>query len=468
MKKTIFICLLGLFLFHNPCLAGQILVDVFDKPSEDDPLYERKRLIRTEDFMLNEVFGHESPNFIDRENPNFIYRIGELNAASARYRLNIKNGISPDLTFKTYEIEREKLRLGHILETYGTGFPGIGGTAANSPICKKILESKKFLNPVDNVLFETKDGKVHRFLTNYQGTGHYPHHNLYIGAVGDENLKKDYEIYQEIEGNAAPLYPIDFRWTGVVGYFELDGKLYHTDSDQGATRFYVFEYVPEELYFKGVCDIRADILGAEVVTGEDNTVCQAVTQKKYQTHEKRPITDLMSADEYKTYHEQMCQVSFGTPGTWRSDAKRLKDCMNSEGGEGYDYYLAREAHGGFEAIFVDYNNDGNKEYLISSYYSSSAGRGCNLEHFRPYDPVIENTRLVTNGKINDVYFHGGADDYRMSCLDGAQSLITIEGVQYLLTLNTEGPDRLDKITTLEDGTNKIEQLCAFRPKMNYR
>ena len=56
----------------------------------------------------------------------------------------------------------------------------------------------------------------------------------------------------------------------------------------------------------------------------------------------------------------------------------------------------------------------------------------------------------------------------MTWLGGLQSLITIEGVQYLLTLTTEGPDRLDKITTLEDGTNKIEQLYSFRPKMNYR
>ena len=462
MKKTFLLCLVGLFLFHSPCLADKILVDVFDKPSEDDPLYEEKRLIRTEDLMWNDILKSETAN----RNSN-INTIRKLNAALARYRLSIKNGISPNLAFEAYRTERKNFCPDCIVRNYWEKFSGTGITSANSQICKKILESKKFLNPVDNVLFETKDGKVHRFLTNYQGTGHYPHHNLYIGAVGDENLKKDYEIYQEIEGNATALYPIDFRWTGVVGYFELDGKLYHTDSDQEATRFYVFEYVPEELYFKGVCDIRADILGAEVVTGEDNTVCQAVAQKEYQTHEKRPITDLMSADEYKTYHEQMCQVSF-RPGAWRSDAKQLKDCMNSEGVEGYGYYLAREAHNGFGAIFIDYNNDGNKEYLISSQYSSSAGRGCSLEHFRVYDPVIENTRLVTTGEIDDVYFHGGAGDYRMSCLDGAQSLITIEGVQYLLTLTTEGPDRLDKITTLEDGTNKIEQLCSFRPKMKYR
>lgn len=49
-----------------------------------------------------------------------------------------------------------------------------------------------------------------------------------------------------------------------------------------------------------------------------------------------------------------------------------------------------------------------------------------------------------------------------------QEIVAVDGKNYLLTSNRDSPRRLDEITTLPDGTNKIEQLCTFKAQYEWR
>lgn len=49
-----------------------------------------------------------------------------------------------------------------------------------------------------------------------------------------------------------------------------------------------------------------------------------------------------------------------------------------------------------------------------------------------------------------------------------QSLVAIDGVNYLLTSNAEGPERLDEIITDQDGNNSLDHYCSFAMQRIYR
>ena len=430
--------------------SGQRVMNI-PRPVPSDGLYDEKNRIYLENAFVDSLLQMRAKEAAR------ILNIEKLNMLGMEYAEAIQSGQDDKEAFETYRKGLGKICVGCIRENFVKDFISAGITAEKSPQCKSILTSTKFLDRVDKINFTDTDGTSYEFRTTYEGTMGFPTAHLTVN--GHEQL-----VY----------YPI--FWTGRVGYFELDGKLYHTDSDRGATVFDIFEFVPEYSHFKEVCKITADILAYDVVLGEDNPICKDISEGKYKTYEVDFITDLMTENEYEIYHKDMCAASATYGGSWNEDKSRKEElagqrnenCLANDDVE--DYPLASETNGGFKAIKVDYNNDGEQEYLISSSYSSGSGAGCGITHFRVYDPKIQNTRLITTGKVYDVYFHGGntGDGYTISCLGGYQRIIEVEKRNYLLTLNAEGIEQLHQVTTQEDGTNRITRLCGFKTVLIYK
>ena len=391
-------------------------------PEKNDPLYKKKAAIYYENVFVNSLFDGWPKIYSDS--------IEGVNKAAQHYLDALKAGVDDKIAFEKYQKAWQEAHLGYIIEDFGKNFVSAHVTAEISPQCKRILDSKAFIKQVDAIDFTDKNGAVYKFWTDYFGMGGYPYHRYSVN--GSEQA-----IY----------YPI--VWTGKVGYFELDGKLYHTDSNPGATQFDVFEFVPEFFHFKEVCEIKADVLSFDVIFGANNPVCDDVSKGRHQSYEIVSITDLMAEREYKTYHQDMCAVEATYGGV--EDKNKTEACLVRKDVEN-DYYLAWGTSGGSKALKVDYNNDGKAEYLIDSFYSSGFGGGCYFNYLRVYDPIIKNTRDVTTGRVDE-----SADDnysYKISCRSGSQQIISIRGKNYLLTLNTEGIEQLHEITTREDGTDR--------------
>ena len=467
MKLRTIIGLVCLLLAY-PCHAREALsldqIVNIPAPEKTDPLYKKKAAIYYENIFVNSLIdvwsksSHHTPVTIEIAN-NVTRNIREANKAVQHYRDALKAGADDKIAFEKYEKEWNTACIACIREDFGKHFVSAHVTAETSPQCKRILDSKAFLKRVDAIDFTDETGTAYKFWIDDLRTGRFPQHRCSVN--GSEQT-----VY----------YPI--WWPGEVGYSELDGKLYHTDSNHGATRFYVFEFVPEFFHFKEVCEIKADILSFDVTFGADNPVCNDVSKGRHKAYEVRSITDLMTEREYKAYHQEMCTASANNSFPYEEDKNKREElvnqkkeaCIVSKDVENDYYDLASGTSGGSKALKADYNNDGKAEYLIDSSYSSGGGTGCEIDHFRVYDPTIKNTRHITTGRVNDYYSHGGNYDvnYQISCLSGSQQIISVRGKNYLLTLNTEGIEQLHEITTLEDGTNQTTEICKFNPVLQYR
>ena len=440
-----------------PCQAqdafslGQIVN--IPMPEKTDPLYKKKAEIYYENIFANSLLGGRWP--IDSD--YITSTTNAANKAAQHYLDALKAGDDDTTAFEKYEKEWDTACVDCIRVDFGKNFSSAHVTAETSTQCKQILDSKAFIKRVDAIDFTDEAGTIHKFWTTYNGSMRAPIPHL------------------SVNGQEQTLYYLNML-TDEPGYFELDGKLYHTYSDLGATRFYIFEFIPDFFHFKEVCEITADISSFEVAVGMDNPVCTDVSKEKYKTYEFGLITDLMTEREYKTYHQDMCAVEANNSVRRVEDKnekeefvnQRREACIAREGVE--SYYLASETDGGSKALKVDYNNDGKAEYLIDSSYSSGGGTGCEIDHFRVYDPTIKNTRHITTGRVNDYYSHGGYydDNYGISCQYGSQQIISVRGKNYLLTLNAEGIEQLHEITTRQDGTNQVTRVCGFKPVLQYR
>ena len=422
-----------------------------------DPLYVRWEMIRNKLFFLDYYSARDleqkkkAGESTYSDSSQIHRRINALNAITVKAMESDEN---QEENVAAYEKYFESVCLGCIFEelTKDAEYPAVGTRVSSD--CEYILKDKAFLNGGDSIFY--KDGSTtYIFWTDYEGTAHYPAVRA-IRAVEDP---ADYPV--------VPLQAMPFFWRGKVRFFENYIGLYYVDSDDENTDFAVFKFDEKAGIFKDACRFTSAVTGWVPEKGKDNPVCQAVADKKYQMRETAPMTAVVPAEEYKKFKTMTCRNA-------EAEYKKAKrtfsfdGCLNSDASPSFE--LASETTGTGVGLKVDYNNDGKDEVLMGARYASGSGAGCGHTLFRIYDSPDAPTRLITNGKQDDVYFHGGntGDGYEISCNGGKQEIVTVEGKNYLLTTDKTGPQRLDMIATQADGTNKIEQLCSFIPKKEYQ
>ena len=420
-----------------------------------DPLYVRWEMIRNKLFFLDYYSARDleqkkkAGESTYSDSSQIHRRINALNAITVKAMENDEN---QEENIAAYEKYFESVCLGCIFEelTKDAEYPAAGTRVSSE--CESILKDKAFLNGEDSIFY--KDGSTtYIFWTTAQGS--YP----FVSALRAEPDLADYPV--------VPLRAMPFYWIGKPRFFRHYGQLYYADSDYEDTDFAVFEFDTAAGIFKDACRFTSTVTGWVPEKGKDNPVCQAVADKKYQMRETAPMTAVVPAEEYKKFKTMTCRNA-------EAEYKKAKrtfsfdGCLNSDASPSFE--LASETTGTGVGLKVDYNNDGKDEVLMGARYASGSGAGCGHTLFRIYDSPDAPTRLITNGKQDDIYFHGGntGDGYEISCNGGKQEIVTVEGKNYLLTTDKTGPQRLDMIATQADGTNKIEQLCSFIPKKEYQ
>ena len=420
-----------------------------------DPLYVRWEMIRNKLFFLDYYSARDleqkkkAGESTYSDSSQIRQWINALNAITVKAMESDEN---QEENIAAYEKYFESVCLGCIFEelTKDAEYPAAGTRVSSE--CESILKDKAFLNGEDSIFY--KDGSTtYIFWTTAQGS--YP----FVSALRAEPDLADYPV--------VPLRAMPFYWIGKPRFFRHYGQLYYADSDYEDTDFAVFEFDTAAGIFKDACRFTSAVTGWVPEKGKDNPVCQAVADKKYQTRETAPMTAVVPAEEYKNFKTMTCRNA-------EAEYKKAKrtfsfdGCLNSDASPSFE--LASETTGTGVGLKVDYNNDGKDEVLMGARYASGSGAGCGHTLFRIYDSPDAPTRLITNGKQDDIYFHGGntGDGYEISCNGGKQEIVTVEGKNYLLTTDKTGPQRLDMIATQADGTNKIEQLCSFIPKKEYQ
>lgn len=414
------------------------VLDIFDMPEEGDPYYSQKTEIRNEDAFLNEILkdGREEMS------------VEMLNDTLAEYKSRLAAGIKDSEAFNLYLAERNDVCTGCIREIVSKEYRESAVTAADSELCRSVLQSGKFEDRQDKITFKNADGFIYEFVTFYSGMENVPETEMKVRRESDPPQQA---VVKQVY---FPMWQLDN-----VGYFELNGKLYASNSDSEAKRFSIFEFVPEHLFFKDVCTISSDSVKLMTVFGEQEPVCEKVAKKEYKTY---PLTDMknLMKENYAAYHQQMCAVSVQQEG--KSEEERQACIARKTAGE---YLLAKNDKGGAVGNKIDYNNDQNGEYVIRASYDTPQ---CRYTHLRIYDPDIRQTRLITTGQAGGIYPEkAGEGEYAVPCSGGAQSLVAIDGVNYLLTSDAEGPVRLDEIITGPNGENSLDHYCSFSLRRIY-
>ena len=420
-----------------------------------DPLYVRWEMIRNKLFFLD----YYSARDLDQKKKKgwsttdtFMQIRQWINALNAITVKAMDGDPNQEENVAAYEKYFESVCLECIFEelTKDAEYPAVGTRVSSE--CESILKNKDFLNGEDSIFYA--NGPIrYIFWTTAQGS--YP----FVSALRAEPDPADNPV--------VPLRAMPFYWIGKPRFFRHYGQLYYADSDYEDTDFAVFEFDTAAGIFKDACRFTSTVTGWVPEKGKDNPVCQAVADKKYQTRETAPMTAVVPAEEYKNFKTMTCRNA-------EAEYKKAKrtfsfdGCLNSDASPSFE--LASETTGTGVGLKIDYNNDGKDEILTGARYDSGSGAGCSHTLFRIYVSPDAPTRLITNGKQDDIYFHGGntGDGYEISCNGGKQEIVTVEGKNYLLTTDKTGPQRLDMIATQADGTNKIEQLCSFIPKKEYQ
>ena len=438
-------------------LPSGLIVPPPRKQNSHDPLYVRWEMIRNKLFFFDYYGARDLDQKRKKDWPTtdtFMKMRQRINALNVITVKAMESNANQEESVAAYEKYFESICLECIFEelTKDAEYPAVGTRVSSD--CEYILKDKTFLNGGDIIFY--KDGSTtYIFWTDYEGTANYP-------AVRAMRVVEDPAVYPVV-----PLQAMPFFWRGKVRFFENYSGLYYIDSDDENTDFAVFKFDKKAGIFKDACRFTSTVAGWVPEKGKDNPVCQAVADKKYQTRETAPMTSVVTAEEYKKFKTMTCQNA-EAENKKKNRTFSFDDCLNKD--DSVDFELASETTGTGVGLKIDYNNDGKDEILTGAYYASGSGAGCGHTLFRIYDFPDAPTRLITNGKPGDVYFHGGntGDGYEISCNGGKQEIVTVEGKNYLLTTDKTGPQRLDMIATQADGTNKIEQICSFIPKMEYQ
>ena len=405
------------------------------------------------DFNIKKKKGQSDTVFLQK--PQLIDTLNDITVKTLNGKLNYEDGIA------AYEKYFESVCLDCIFEELAKDeYVGYNENGGLSPECAgilKSLKSKVFSNGTDSLIYGNNyDNATYVFLTNYEGTANRPSVSIFRAETGF--LPK-----------VAPLIAMPWFRSENVNFFVHNARIYYADFDDGKTNIAVFKFDKKTEIFKDVCRFTSTVAGWIPEKGKDNPMCQAVADKKYQTHETVPITSVIPEEEYKKFKTMTCQNAKAEyENIHRAEWFSFDGCLNSDTSPNFE--LASETSGTGVGLKIDYNNDGKDEVLMGARYASGSGSGCAHTLFRIYDSPDTPTRLITNGKPDDVYFHGGntGDDYYIFCRGGKQEIVTVEGKNYLLTMDRADSQRLDMITTQADGTNKIEQLCSFIPKKEYQ
>lgn len=434
----------ALFLFTFAGCAGArnasaAVLNLFDAPAPDDPLFAQKTDIRNEDAFLKSVLkdGQETA------------AVEILNDALTDYRESLKKGVPDKAAFAKYMADRDTVCTACMREIVTKNYTESPETTLSSETCQAVLLSEKFQDRQGKAVYKAADGTVFDFAAYYGG---------------DENkaevvmkVRKDGQTPQEAETKTVyfPMWQPDR-----VGFFDLNGKLFATNSDPDARHFSVMEFVPEHRFFKDVCTIRSRAFNLNITAGEQEDVCRKILEKNYTTVTPLDVPTVLGG-KYDLFHQQMCDLSVGLQ---MQNEVHLRRCLNSDGKAGYT--IAEDTTGGAAAINVDYDNNNVTETLVVAEYDAP---GCRYSHLRVYDADARATRLITTGELNGIYRRGKSAGYAISCQGGSQSIVTVDNMNYLLTSNADGPERLDSIITqYPNPFPDLEHYCSFAIKRVYQ
>lgn len=312
------------------------------------------------------------------------------------------------------------------------------------PVCAEILEKKLF----ENTVSFTERGQKHTYAKA-------PYTYVFTDArVDPEPTNPEIMKFGKAskQGVAIDAFPNCFYVTPEL--FEYDGDLYAVYPNRnfnlvypGTNEIAVFKFDNDK--FKGICHFKRTFAKTVLERGKKLPLCQKILDKKYTKSVSEPLQNLMTDDE-------MQKIVFSQI---HSDGVRFQIL-----------------HHGYQGTRTDYNNDGKTELLIDTVYDmecynlfcggyASFTGGGEKQAFRACIPETHTTVDITSGALPDqLPFRGGYDMF-----DGEyQEIVAVDGKNYLLTSNRDSPRRLDEITTLPDGTNKIEQLCTFKAQYEWR
>jgi len=449
MKTVIFGAIVTLFFFAAATQAEGI--KNIEKPKKGGATYEKQVEVYLENAFL--------ASFLAKPPKDRVEEIEELNALSDYYNKLIKEGIDPDKAFDFYYPQWDKLCIACITETLSKDWEE-SITAKNSKECAEILNSRDFMDGADAIVYKDPEtGLTHDIKTIYEGSMHYP--SLSATTTAPDGTSEEVVL-------RAPIF-----WRDEVAFYEKNGKLYHVSKNRAGTRFNIATFVPEYNHFKETCNISTTVKGHKITHGQKNPICHNVVAGTYQKYEEKYIHDLLSEESFDRYRQDMCDFSadklfnIHDPELKQKANKRAQACYADE--DVIHFRLGPEASGGVVGVLADYNNDDREDLLIFGSYSSGAGSGCGHEPLYIYDAKEKVARLITTGNPGEVYFHGNntGQNYNISCRGGAQKVIKIDEIHYLLTTNKEGIEQLHKVTTRQDGLNDIEAICAFAPMLSY-
>jgi uncharacterized protein YecT (DUF1311 family) len=314
-----------------------------------------------------------------------------------------------------------------------------GNNPDNSQFCRDIAADK--IN-FEEDWWEALDNSSYTINLEYVGTGMFP--RIFLAKSGEEVSYDSLEITPQEE-------PDSYGDYSIMSYKD---DIYAIYSFLGYKNYYKFlpervdlENAPEYIQaFEPICEL---VPGKRTFTVSENSpqVCRQVIAGDYEKIELKSINIPISEDNAENNrfirdYETHCEENM------------YDECL------GY--------------LLADYNNDNLSNTLILVEPELGGGMGCYCDLFYAYD--INDRKFVNivepeNDFQNNRYFTM-LGDYDISCQNGAQEIIKIDGITYLLTTAHVGIDkeinRLHKITTNKDGLNELEELCSFGMKYEHQ
>jgi hypothetical protein len=336
-------------------------------------------------------------------------------------------------------------------------------TAKTSKVCKQILDKKLFLQK-DNIYQKNKyvvysDNASKRLLfstTRFGGTSNTPSFfDIKIDNNTNENNKTQIQgiinIFEEKPrgySDDAMVEIYAWLWGDSVNIFSINDTIYlnlFPYVDRRAI-YEVFVYDKEGKFFDQACEIKRSIVGYKDTLEKQSKLCQKVIGGQYTKPEETNLTDIFDNASLAHFKEDITHVK---------EKFRWVD-INTE----YD-----------KALWIDYDNNGEKKLLFNGYYASGAGAGCDYRMYLTYAAKKQEKFTTLAPDDEGSYFY---TKHIFNCFQ-KEELITVDDKNYILTAfdavgsynNNKDIYALYEMKRDKNGILQSEQVCEFVPDYKY-
>jgi hypothetical protein len=224
-------------------------------------------------------------------------------------------------------------------------------TAKTSSVCKKILNSKIFLNRFnDYIVYDEGAETKNLIFSEYGGTAHVPsfyYAQIPVDMEESEFLRKTssrnvYEYAQKVEA-------LFRKWTMRPKMYFMDNDIYLDLMTMDEKVHFIFLFDKESIFLDQACKIESRVIGYS----NKEKICKRVVDGIYDKISPVKLDSVINEEEIKNFN-------------------------NING-----YYDNN-------TFFVDYANEGENHILFNLLHASGSGMGCDYEFLAIYNPQSAN------------------------------------------------------------------------------